>query len=110
MTVNDLRHGLDQAADSYDAYVAMLLHEIDDLTAQVEALTPAPPRMRVGISMKDQAQFTQRTVDFGVMPEIVRIFFPGLPGAVYAPAAVSPVVSFKPPNNDVAGFIAGKYD
>jgi hypothetical protein len=83
---------------------------IAELEAQVAALQPAPPQMRVGISVRDKAQFEQRTADFGVKPELARVFYPTLPTMTDPGYQCQRIVSFKPPNNDVQGFIDGKYD
>lgn len=117
MTDQELYDAGRLAIENYDSYVQKLLGDgaardntITTLEAQIADLTPKPPRMRVGISVKDTTQLSQRTTDFGVAPEIGRVFYPGLPTDSWKDYGLPLVVSFKPPNNDVAGFIAGKYD
>lgn len=93
-----------------------------DALATIAALQPAPPpppepQMLVGSSLYTgtgetlSEGFTRRVHDFGAEPELVRIFYPGLPtGAWPLYGSALAIVSFKPPNYDMAGFVAGKYD
>ena len=54
--------------------------------------------------------FARRTQDWGAEPEMVRYFFSGMPNGWPQFGSAATLVSFKPPNNDVKGFAAGKYD
>jgi hypothetical protein len=110
-TYDELELPLRAYVGQLEADIRVRNDTIAELTQQIADLQPPPPPMRVGISVKDQAQYDGRTADFGVAPEIVRIFFPGLPGKLPTLArGTGTVVSFKPPSNDVQGFIDGKYD
>ena len=64
--------------------------------------TPAGETMAEG--------FARRTQEWGAEPEMVRYFFSGMPNGWPQFGKAATVVSFKPPNNDVKGFAAGKYD
>jgi hypothetical protein len=78
---------------------------------------PEPSRgMWVGSSLyningeTNQEGYDRRTKEWGAAPEIVRYFFPGLPNGWPQYGTAPTVVSFKPPNFDMKGFGAGKYD
>lgn len=100
------------------AQYAGALATIDELT-KTDPPPPPPPAkgMFVGSSLytgtgeTQQDGFARRTTEWGAEPEMVRYFYPGLPTGgwpVFGGAQV--VASFKPPNLDVVGFNAGKYD
>lgn len=55
-------------------------------------------------------QFQKLTRDWGAEPEMARYFFPGMPNGWPQFGNAKTMVSFKPPNRDMAGIAAGKYD